>query len=255
MITIKRQMLLVTALLQFLAPLLPGLGVGTPLSVRAVGDGVPPELPLGIFFSIWGVIFTAYLGFAVLANLKPGFVSDRLAAPLVLVGAGNVIWMVSAQSVGSPWLDFVLLLPILLFAWEAAYRLDVIGGFDGTGRRLLTCLLVGLLAGWLAVAVSISVPDVVRTLLGRGPSDHVWHSLWLALVPAAGLAWLFASRVSRSVWFFVALSWGLVGIMANNWWRTETHALAIAAFVLGWIINGRRLRYGASGALAPYNKP
>lgn len=250
-----RRLLLLVAVLQFLMPLLPAIGLGTPLSVRAVAAGVPPELPLGVFFSIWGVIFSAYLVFAILANLKPDFISDRLTGPLVLTGLGNSVWMVFAQSIGSVWLDALLLLPILLFAWEAAYRLDVAGGFDGTGRRLLACLLVGLLAGWLTVAVSISVPDVARAAFGRAPSDDVWHSLWLALIPAAGLSWLFASRVSCSIWFFIALSWGLAGIMANNWWRTETHALAIAALVVGWIIVGRRLRYGASGALPAYNKP
>lgn len=245
---LARTALIPIAVMHFLAPFLPSLGFGQTMAVRAVSEGIPPELPLGLFFSIWGVIFIAYLGLAVIANLRPAFVEDHLAAPLALAGIGNIVWMISAQSLGYVWLDFLLLIPILLCAWEAAYRLDVIGGFDGTGRRLLTCLVVGLMAGWLSVAVSISLPDVARWLLGRGVSDAIWQSLWLALVPAAGLAWIFSSRVSHSLWYFAALGWGLVGIISNNWLRTETHALAIAAFVIGWIVIGRRLRYGASGA-------
>lgn len=250
MSNLARIALIPVAILQFLVPVLPAIGFGETLGMRAIAQGFPPELPLGVFFSIWGVIFSGYLALAVVANLKPAHVDNRLAGPLVFAGLGNVTWMLSAQLLGLVWLDFLLLIPILLFAWEAAYRLDVIGGFDGTGRRLLACLVVGLLAGWLSVAISISLPDVARWLLGRDVTDMVWHSLWLALVPAGLLAWLFARKVSRSLWYFVALGWGLSGIVANNWLRTETHALAIAAFVVGWIVIGRRLRYGASGSAA-----
>ena len=244
-----RLMLALVGVLHFLAPLLPGLGVGQSMAIRATDEGIPPELPPGIFFSIWGVIFVAYLAFAILANIRPRAVSDQLAGPLGQAGAGNVIWMVSAQTIGSVWLDFLLLLPILFFIWQAAYRLDRIGGFDGTGRRLLVCLLVGLMSGWLAVAVSISVPDVVREALGRGVSDAPWQSLWLVLITASGLAWLFASRVSTSLWFFVALGWGLTGVFINNWYRTQLHWLAIVTVVVGAYVVWRRLRYGASGSM------
>ena len=42
---------------QFFVPVLPQLGIGETIGDRAVADGIPPELPLGVFFSIWGVIF------------------------------------------------------------------------------------------------------------------------------------------------------------------------------------------------------
>lgn len=240
-----RYALLPVALLQYAAPVLPALGFGESIGDRAREAGIPPELPLGVFFSIWGLIFTAYLGVAILALAKPNHVYDRVAAPLALAGVGNVIWMVSAQSLGYSWLDFILLFPILFFAWEAAHRLNRIGGFDGTGRRLLLCLVVGLLAGWLSVAVSISGPEVMRDVLGRGPTDAPWQSLWAALVPAAVLAALFAHYVSASLWYFVALSWGLIGLIANNWWRTELHFLAIAVGVVGLLVLRVRLKMGA----------
>lgn len=242
---LARYALLIVAVLQFAAPALPALGIGETIGDRATGAGIPPELPLGVFFSIWGIIFTAYLGVAILALAKPNHVYDRISGPLALAGLGNVVWMISAQSLGYSWLDFVLLFPILFFAWEAAHRLSRIGGFDGTGRRLLICLTVGLLAGWLSVAVSISGPELLRDLLGRGPTDAPWQSLWMALVPAAVLAILFARCVSASLWYFVALGWGLFGIIANNWWRTEMHFLAIAAGVVGLIVIRARLKMGA----------
>ncbi|MDJ0921974.1 MAG: hypothetical protein QNI84_12675 [Henriciella sp.] len=248
MIRLVRLALLLIAIAQFAAPVLPVLGIGENIGMRAVADGLPPELPPGVFFAIWGPIFLAYLTFALLANIRPTATSDHLAAPLAVAGLGNVIWMISAQSLAQPWLDFVLLLPILAAAWVAAYRLDLAGGFDGTLHRLLACGLVGLLAGWLSVAVSISVPDVTRWALGRDVTDRVWQSLWLTLIPAGLLASAFASRISTNLWYFVALGWGLIGVIVNNWQRTELHGLAIAATVIGvWIVL-RRMRYGATGA-------
>nr|WP_070960417.1 hypothetical protein [Hyphomonas sp. Mor2] len=244
----NRYALLLAALGQFLAPALPSLGFGESIGARAVADGIPPELPIGIFFAIWSVIFLGFFAMALLHLQKPDHATRQVAAPLALAGFGNVIWMISAQSIGSVWLDFLLLLPIGFFAWEAAYRLDQTQTYDGSLRSVLYGVTVGMLAGWLTVAVSISVPDVGRWLLGRGPSDAVWQSLWMTLVPAVILATVFANHVSRSGWYFVALGWGLLGIVVNNWTRLETHALAIAAAIVGVYILFRRIRFGASGS-------
>ena len=243
-----RPLLLIVALAQFLAPLLPLAGIGETVGTRATADGVPPELPLGIFFSIWSVIFLSYLAVAVLHFRAPDHKTERIAGPLALAGIGNVIWMISAQMIGLVWLDFLLLLPIAFFAWEAAYRLDRTETYDGTGRSIVCGVLVGLLAGWLSVALSISVPDVARSMLGQSVSDVVWQSLWLALVPAVCLAFVFANYVSRNGWYFVALGWGLLGIAVNNWSRLGTHALAIATVVVGVYVLFRRIRFGARGS-------
>ncbi|MEM5516007.1 hypothetical protein WNY37_03530 [Henriciella sp. AS95] len=234
--------LLITAILQWTAPLLPLFGLGETVGRRATGEGIPPEIPLGIFFSIWSVIFLAYLVFALLAVFKPTYLEQRLTPPLLIAGAGNVVWMLSAQFFGNDWVNFLLLMPILVFAWESAFRLHRMGGWDGTGRRFLAALLTGLLSGWIAVAISISVPGLVRDLRGLQETDQVWISLWAALVPAAILAWAFARYVSRGWWFYVAFSWGLTGVVLNNWLRTGTHLLAIAAAIAGLYILWRRLR-------------
>jgi len=245
---LNRFMLLFAALAQFSAPLLPLMGAGETIGARAVAEGIPPELPTGVFFSIWSVIFIGYLVMAILHVRAPDHVTRQLVGPLTLAGLGNAIWMVSAQSIGLIWLDFLLLLPIGFFAWEAAYRLDRTETYNGTLRSILYGVTTGLLAGWLTVAVSISVPDVGRWLLDRGPSDAVWQSLWMTLVPAVVLATVFANHVSRNGWYFVALGWGLLGIVVNNWARLGTHALAIAAAIVGAYILFRRIRFGASGS-------
>ena len=141
--------LLIVALAQFLVPLLPALGLGETIGARAEKGARPPELPPGVFFSIWSAVFLTYLIFALLAVLKPTYLEKHLGPPLMLAGLGNVIWMLSAQFLGWQVLDFVLLLPILVFAWMSARRLHLMGGFDGTWRRLNASLLTGLFSGWL----------------------------------------------------------------------------------------------------------
>lgn len=244
----SKPLFLLVALLQFLVPVLPQLGVGRSIGDRATANGIPPELPTGVFFSIWSLIFLGLLLIAILRFRSPDHTSERLAAPLLLATLGNIVWMLSAQGLGLVWLDFVLLFPIALFTWEAAYRLDRTGGYDGTPRSILYGLTVGLFAGWLTVAISISVPDLGRWIMGRGVSDAVWQSLWMTLLPALGLAYLFANHVSRNGWYFAALGWGLFGVVVNNWARLGTHALAIATAVIGAYILFRRIRFGARGS-------
>ena len=244
----SKSLFLLVALAQFFVPILPQLGVGESIGARATAQGIPPELPTGVFFSIWGVIFLGVTLIAVLRFRRPDYVTERISPPLLLAGIGNCLWMLSAQIFGAVWLDFILLIPIAFFTWEAAHRLDRTGGYDGTARSILYGLTVGLFSGWLTVALSISLPEIVRFVLQRGASDAVWQSLWLALAPATALALVYANFVSRNGWFFVALGWGLLGIFTNNWVRLETHALAIATAVVGAYILVRRSRFGARGS-------
>lgn len=243
-------LLLVVAILQWLTPLLPFIGIGQTVGEQATRSGIPPELPPGVFFSIWSVIFTLYLVFALLAAFKPSYLTEKLGPDLVLAGSGNVLWMVSAQSIGNDYLNLVLLLPIAWFAWHASRELHRMGGWDGTGRRLVAGALTGLLSGWISVAISISIPRTVREFRGLEATDQVWISLWLALISASLLAWLFSTRISRSLWFYVALGWGLTGIAINNWTRSGTHWLAVVTVVVGLYVLWRRLRYGGKASLS-----
>ena len=79
-------------------------------------------------------------------------------------------------------------------------------------------------------------------------SDAVWQSLWLSLLPAAGMAYVFATYVSRNGWYFIAVAWGLFGILVNNWARLGTHALAIATAFIALVVIYHRIRFGARGS-------
>jgi hypothetical protein len=208
-----------------LAPL---TGIGTPIGAATAGIEAP-EQPLPIFFSIWSVIFLAYAGFGIAGLRWPADWYARVGWPLLLAGIANVIWMLSAQLIAVQPLDFLLLAPVLAAAWIAAARAEALRPASHDLLYSVADLATGLLAGWISVAIAISVPLTIRTVTNLGPTDFPWPMFWTAFTLAGFAAWIFTARVSRSLWFFVALGWGLVGIVFNNWQNTEMHWIALVA--------------------------
>lgn len=239
---------LILALLQPLAgALAPALGIGTPIGA-ATADAGAPEQPLPAFFSIWSLIFLGFILFALTVIKARESWMKQISGPLALAAIFNIFWMLSAQLIVYQPLDFLLLFPILWAAWLASYRFDKMRGMGGSAAKFFADMTSGLLSGWITVALAISLPLTLRSFTDLGPSDHVWPMLWLTLITAAGGAYIFASRISKSPWFFVAAGWGLLGIVLNNWFETDLHLLAITAGLVGGMILFLRWRRGASGA-------
>ena len=101
-------LLVLVAVLQWTVPLLPLAGIGETIGAQAVEGGRPPELPPGLFFSIWSVIFLLYTVFAVLAVTTPHYLERHLSIPLLAAGTGNVVWMLAAQFLGNDALNLIL---------------------------------------------------------------------------------------------------------------------------------------------------
>lgn len=226
-------LIFVLGVLQPLAgALAPAFGIGTPIGDATAGSPAP-EQPMPAFFSIWGVIFAAYTALGVAGLWRPEQWPARLGLPLALAGAGNIVWMLSAQLIGSQLIDFLLLAPIFVCAWWAAREAHTL-----RGTRSLCVYLgdaaSGLLAGWISVAAAISIPLTVRSLTGLGPTDFPWPMYWTTILSAALFAWIFATRISASLWYFAAAGWGLLGIAFHNWFETGLHL--IGHFTAGCLI-------------------
>ncbi|MEL7471650.1 MAG: hypothetical protein AAFN27_24615, partial [Pseudomonadota bacterium] len=174
----------------------------------------------------------------------------RVGPPLAIAGALNVLWMLSAQLIASQLLNTLLLFPIAWCAWRAAREFDQMRGLGGDASKLVADATTGLLSGWITVAVAISAPLTVRTLTGLGASDAPWQMLFLTLAVAAGGAYAFASRVSRSLWYFVALGWGVACIALNNWFVTGMNPMAVIAALAGAAIIRFRLTGAPNGSMA-----
>jgi hypothetical protein len=241
--------LILLALLQPLSgALAPLAGIGTPIGNATRNLGAP-EQPLPVFFSIWSLIFLAYLAFALFATFRREPWMERIAMPLAIAGLMNVVWMLSAQLIVSQPLDFALLFPIGAAAWFSAWQFDRMRGMGGSIAKLTADMTTGLLSGWITVAAAISIPLTIRHFSTLGPTDQPWLMLWATLVPAMLAAWAFTRFISRSLWFYVALGWGLLGILLNNWTITDMNWLAIMTGVVAVIVLSLRLKRGAHGAV------
>lgn len=244
-----RYALLPIAALQLLAAYLPRQ-LGFPsIGVRAIEDGIPPELPLGIFFAIWGIIFLAYTSFGIYALRNDTELSRQLSAPLAYTGLLTAIWMPVQQIIGHPVLDLVLLAPIVCFTWIGAYRFDTMRGLGGSPIKWTADVLTGLLSGWLVVATAISVPKAGRYLLDQGPTDSEWISFWSVLAVISVATFYYKRLISRSHWYYWAAGWGLLGILLNNWLRTGFGYFGWITLFFGLWLVYRRYSRGAEGAL------
>jgi hypothetical protein len=230
--------------------LAPALGIGAPIG-NATREMTLPEQPLPAFFSIWSVIFFAYLLFGISYWRAREPWMERIAAPLAWAGAFNIIWMISAQLIASQPLDFLLLFPIAIAAWTAAFRMDRLRETGWSPKKALADLTAAMLSGWITVAIAISVPLTLRSFSGLGATDFPWQMLWVTLVTASLPAWMFARYISRSWWYFIALGWGMIGIVLNNWYLTEMNWLAIISAGVLTLIICLRLFRGADGSVIP----
>ena len=250
----KKHLPLIILLLGILQPLsgalAPALGIGTPIG-NATRDLTLPEQPLPAFFSIWSVIFLGYFvfGVAYLRAREPWM--DRIAIPLAWAGLFNIIWMLSAQLIVSQPLDFLLLFPIAISAWIAAQRADSLREMGWSPKKALADFVAAMLSGWITVAIAISIPLTLRAFTDIGATDIPWQMLWITLATASIAAWMFARYISRSWWYFIALGWGVLGIILNNWQVTDMHWLAITSALVLTIVICLRLFRGADGSVIP----
>mgnify|MGYP006276049487 CR=1 FL=1 len=238
--------LLPAALVQAAAPLVHRLHAGAqPIGGPSVDPLMrAPEQPPGIFFAIWGPIFAAMIGFGLFAFVKRDHVAIRMAPPLTLAAALGTIWMLLEQFAPASPLGFPVLAGLAAAAWWAAARFEAMRGLGGSPAKFMADLASGLLAGWMSVAVAISLPDLIRGPAGLAPTDAVWPMLALVLGFAGVAAWAARRAVTSSPWFTLALAWGLVGLAINNWTLTQLHLPALAAGLAAVLV----LRYGFMGA-------
>ena len=240
--------LLPIALLLLAAAYLP-TAMGYPsIGEQATADGIPPELPLGVFFSIWGPIFIAYISFGFYALRSRTELARRLSGPLAMSGLICAGWMPIQQILGEPVIDLLLLLPLLWSSWLAAYRFDTMRGLGGSPIKWISDVLTGLLSGWTVVAVSISVPRAARHALDQGPTDSEWIAFWSVLSVISIATYFYKRHISQSLWYYWAAAWGLLGILLNNATRTDFGYFAWITFFFGVWLLFRRFTQGANGA-------
>jgi len=199
--------------------------------------------PAGYAFSIWGVIFTGLVVYAVWQLLpcqRPAELPARLAAPLTLAVLATAAWTLvfSYELISLSLVVMLLLLVLLAVSYARARQLVLAGQAPSWPVWFLSLYL-----GWVMLATTLNMVFGLRDGLG-------WHwssaaSLWgscVLIVIAAGLGVALAWR-ARDMRIPLPLAWGLVG----TWVAQREAAPEVATTALGAAI---ALLVGAGLAVA-----
>ena len=179
----------------------------------------PPVQPAGYAFSIWGPIYLwllAHAGFGLFARAEdPAW--DRARWPLIVSLAPGAAWISVAQT--SPGMATVLIWIML-----AGALLAVLSS-PKTQDRWLCAAPLGLYAGWLTAASSVSIGLMGAGYGVLGGNQVLWA--WLALMIAWVIAFAMQTLLRRVPEYGLAVAWALVAVAVRN--AGESTALTLAA--------------------------
>lgn len=223
----KKQNLL-TKTLQFvniaallLALIMNGLSNFLPLNGRTAGeisDALPSFFtPAGFTFSIWGVIYTALIGFTIYQALpaqRNNWLLGRIGWSFALSSVFNASWLL-AWHYGYYVLSVGLMVGLLITLIVIYTRLEI-GKPNpnlSLADRWLVQLPFSLYLGWITVATIANVSSVANYLgwNGFGIAEPTWSAIMMGVaVVVAGL--LLFNR--RNLSYASVLVWALFGIRA-----------------------------------------
>lgn len=183
-----------------------------------ISDALPSFFtPAGYTFSIWGLIYSALLGFVIYQALpaqRHNSLVGRIGWLFVASSFFNVSWLF-AWHYGYYVLSVVLMISLLLTLIAIYQRLEI--GSPQPRLPLLDKLLVqgpfSLYLGWITVATIANVASVLVYLGwdGFGISGPVWSAVMMVVATAVAAVLLFNRR---NLAYAAVLVWALFGIRA-----------------------------------------
>lgn len=221
------------AVIQIVVAGLGGSG-GLGEDVGTVARSYPtPVLPAGWTFGIWGVIYLAFLGYAVyqlLPTQRAREVHRATGWSLAVSAVLNMAWISTFSA------RYVLLAEVLLLALLAVLA-RVYGRLSreraaNTRERLALRLPVALYTGWvsLAVVAGTAATGVRLGLPGDGALADI--AAVLVLLVAAGIVASVVTYATAVVGYAAAAVWALIGIALNAPPAAVGVAAAVAAVVV-----------------------
>ncbi len=178
----------------------------------------PPVQPAGYAFGIWGVIYIWLVIHAVFGLIKrtedPAW--DRVRWP-----------MIASMVLGAPWIAVALISPLwaTLLIWAMLIpALVAVARLDLTHDRWLLAAPIGLYAGWLTAAASVSI-GLIGAGWGIAMGGVGWA--WVALAVALCVAVVMIARQGAPVTYAIAAAWALIGVTVQN--AGNVLPLAVAA--------------------------
>ncbi|MGN7929278.1 hypothetical protein [Sphingomonadaceae bacterium 3R27C6] len=231
-----RIVVLLCALGQIGAVLLPAMGIGTPVGERS--DAVQTLItPAGWAFSIWGALYLGSLVFSLLQFTSAGRDSTLFAAlrwPAAGAFLGNALWATWVQlgdiDAVSTLIIFGSLVSILIAyrriaAWTAPFS---------AAERWGAILPLSALASWLTAASIVNVAATLR-YYGVDAAPDVAPLISAAIIVVGGL--IAAAALARGKGnppFALVFLWALAAIFAAG--GQEAAALAVAAAIAAILV-------------------
>ncbi len=183
-------------------------------ALSATATPIAPDTPA---FSIWSVIYTGLVVFAVLQALPRQASDARLRAVSWWVLASmllNAAWIgvVQAGSVGASVVVMLALLAVLASVYVRLVRLAP----TRTASSVVTDVTIGLYLGWVSVATLANITAflTVAEVGELGLGAKAWSAIVLAAGAALAVAYAMfgARRPGVTVPIGLAMAWGLMWI-------------------------------------------
>ncbi len=183
-----------------------------------------PVQPAGYAFSIWGVIYLWLIIGTGFGLLKRADSDDWAAAraPLFISLAVGVSWLSVAQT-SVVWAT-VLIWVMLITALSALLR-------AGTSDRWLQREAIGIYAGWLTAASSVSIGLM---LAGYGYTSET-IAAFIGLAIALALATAIQRARPDSVAYPAAVIWALVGVIVSNFDPLNAAVIGLTTVGIGYL--------------------
>ena len=188
------------------------------ITIEEISDSYPTLFtPAGFTFSIWGIIYTALLGFVIFQALpaqKTSAVLAKISSLFIINCAANAVWVIIWQ-LGYLWMSLLVMGVILL----TLLRIYQIIKSSQPPRSWKTWLLLhlpfSLYLGWIVCAsiANLSVVQYANGWSDAGLSAVQWTFLKLGLAGAIGL---WAIWRKGDIVFMLVIAWAAFGIHSQQ---------------------------------------
>lgn len=183
----------------------------------------PPVQPAGYAFSIWGLIYLWLIAAAVVGLRKhPTEPEWQAMRPALILSLGSGLFWLAVAQVSVPWAT-ALIFFMLATALAALLR-------AGDGDRLWLREPIGLYAGWLTAASSVSVGLMLAGYGVTGATTAALLGLSLALIITLAIHLI----RPESAAYTAGVLWALIGVIVANNAPVNTPVLVLA--VLGALL-------------------
>ncbi|MBY0449647.1 MAG: hypothetical protein K2X01_03365 [Cyanobacteria bacterium] len=182
--------------------------------------GTSPETPAGYAFAIWFVIFTLSLIYAVVQALpshRQNPVFNQIRPTLAVIFLLNTVWMLIAQIYGDVWQLALLITMMTILSIRVFLQVlseNMVRHIDKASFLLMP--LLGLLSGWLSLAVFLNVGAVLKPYFMQTLAlTYTDYALSLLIVTLGLVGWMLF-RTKGNLWYGGTILWGLIAVIIAN---------------------------------------